>query len=748
MRHVLACGGISVGAFKGLTVGTVAASALAGVVVGVVEVVSLLGSAILAFPGPLQAHIGTVLGAVILGGAIAGAVGSLISSIRGILIDVQESPAILLGLFAISIWATFPEDLGEADRAAVFIALFALTTVITGLFFLLLGSCRLGTLIRFIPYPVVGGVLAGLGVLLVIGAVSVSAGETFAIGEAFSYFGADDLLRWGPSLGLGVLLVVITRRFKGLFTIPACMLAGIVVFYAIALGSGVSHAELESAGWMLGPLPEGALFRMPDFSSLARVDFAMVGAYLPVLASILLVATIGLLLHASALELALRSDVDLNRELQAAGIGNIGAGAVGGLPAFHSLSTTLMYQNMRALHRLTPLFTAAAYVAIVIWGSTILSFVPRPVLAGMVFYMGLSLIWDWVVMTYRSLPRADWLIIVLIVLTTAAVGYLEGIGLGVLAGIILFQIGYTKVPVVKHALTGAQISSNLERAPAANAALREQGERCLVLQLQGYLFFGTAHTIVEQVRARLEAPDAVPLDFVLLDFRRVQGLDSATVTSFSKLHQMAGEKDFTLVLTAVSPEQLRLMKGGGVIGADASEIELVDSLDHGLEWIEDRVLEKLEIESAEPVPGRGALPRWLVDALPNAKAAQRFKAYLDPVDYAAGDDLIRQGDPSDCLYILRTGKASVYLESNGMRVRVRSYLAGTVVGEIGLYLGEPRTATVAAETDLSGWRLDAAALKRMGRDDPDLSAAFDRAVIGSLSVRLADTNRLLSAVMD
>ena len=80
-------------------------------------------------------------------------------------------------------------------------------------------------------------------------------------------------------------------------------------------------------------------------------------------------------------------------------------------------------------------------------------------------------------------------------------------------------------------------------------------------------------------------------------------------------------------------------------------------------------------------------------------------------------------------------------------MRIKTYLAGTVIGEIGLYLGEPRTATVVVDNAISGGKLDQQSFRRMWENDPDIARAFDCAVVVLLSRRLSETNRLLTSVM-
>ena len=142
------------------------------------------------------------------------------------------------------------------------------------------------------------------------------------------------------------------------------------------------------------------------------------------------------------------------------------------------------------------------------------------------------------------------------------------------------------------------------------------------------------------------------------------------------------------------------------------------------------------------------LPEALRTRIPDPALRERLRAYLKPAAYPVGKTLMVQGGPADSLLIIRSGRAAVYLESNDALLRVKSYAAGTVIGEIGLYHGDARSATVVAEEEVDALMLDRDGLAAMRRDDPQLASALDRAVIMLLSERLDHSNRLLTELMD
>ena len=123
--------------------------------------------------------------------------------------------------------------------------------------------------------------------------------------------------------------------------------------------------------------------------------------------------------------------------------------------------------------------------------------------------------------------------------------------------------------------------------------------------------------------------------------------------------------------------------------------------------------------------------------------------YTTRLEIAPGTEIIRQGDPAADLYFVESGQVTVSLSLRERgRVRLRKMGAGTVAGEVGLYLGGERSASVVADTPSVVHRLGRDALARMAQEDPTLVAAFHQCMAKLLAERLINTNEALRAVLD
>src|SRR5262249_34021427 len=150
---------------------------------------------------------------------------------------------------------------------------------------------------------------------------------------------------------------------------------------------------------------------------------------------------------------------------------------------------------------------------------------------GLLFYLGLGLLVEWVYASWFRFSRLDHLLVLLILAIIAFWGFLVGVAAGVVIACLVFAYSYSRQRVIKHAFTGAKHHSNVDRTAPQQGFLREQGDPVYILVLQGYIFFGTANTLLDHVRRRFEAGDKTKTRFLLFDFGMVTGLDASAALS-------------------------------------------------------------------------------------------------------------------------------------------------------------------------------------------------------------------------
>ena len=199
----------------------------------------------------------------------------------------------------------------------------------------------------------------------------------------------------------------------------------------------------------------------------------------------------------------------MNAELRATGWANVAAGAVGGPPGYMYLADTLITQRLVGRRRGPAVVAAFGILSVLlVVGASVLEFVPEFVIGGLLLFVGADFMVEWLWSSRRRMTRQDYALMWGIVLViVATVGFLPGVAAGLVAAIALFVVRYSRIDVVKHSLTARDHRSNIERSEVDADYLQEAGDSVLILQFQGFIFFGTASRITRHVRSRRESTE-------------------------------------------------------------------------------------------------------------------------------------------------------------------------------------------------------------------------------------------------
>ncbi len=716
-----------------------------GLILAIFEVVFAASMAALIFSGPLAGHVADGIGLALFGGIINGLAVALLGSLPGTVGGVQDAPAAILAVMAGSIVAAIP---GGASGNAAFItvaATMAVTALLTGACLLAMGHFRLGNLVRFLPYPVVGGFLAGTGWLLFSGGLSMMTSLSVTPADLSSFIEPDVLLLWLPGLLGAIAVFLAMRRFDHPLLLPALIVVGVILFYVAVWLAGLSSEQMAERGLLLGQVSGNQLWPPMALADLQQVNWPLVLNQSLSIATIVILSMVGVLLNASGLEVTFDQDIDLNQELRAAGTGNLVTGLGAGLVGFQQLSGSALALGLKGKSRWTGLIAASVCALFLIFGGGSLSVFPKSVLGGLVVLVGLSFLYDWLVESWARLPRQDYAIIIIIVLTTALVGFLEAVILGLLIAVLLFAVSYSWADVIRAEMSGATYHSRVTRPRQQQLLLDQMAARLAIFQLQGFIFFGTAHTIGDRVKQRISGPDEGRPSHVILDFSRVTGLDSTASISFSKIVQEAARRDISLGIAAPKPVIMNQLIRAGLCEPDAG-FRLFASLDKGVEWCEEELLAAAGVDRDVQPP---SIAEQLTQILGDAPGVAALTAYMQRLEVDAGQRVIVQGDPADTMYFVESGRVTAQLvRPDGEPVRLQSMASGNVIGEIGFYLGGNRTADVIADEASVIYRLSLADLETMQAKDAHLAAILHRLVAILLSERVAHLTAVVDSVSD
>ena len=709
--------------------------------IGVIAINLTISFAALIFNGQLSDYLSIGISLALFSVIVIGVVSALTSSLPGIISGPRSSPAAILGLSAAAIASSLSGSVSPDELFLTVVAMIVLTSLVTGTLFLVLGQLKLGNLIRFLPYPVVGGFLAGIGLLLVRGSIRVLTGISFSFSQSALFFQSDLLFKWLSGFIFAMLLLLATRRYKHFLIMPGILMTAIASFYLVLWLSNTSLAEASAQGWLLGPFPKGGGWHLLTFDAITHANWKSIFSLAGNGATILGLSAVAALLQITGIELAVEQDMDLNRELKIAGLANILSGLGGGMSGYPAPSMTVLGLKMGAKSSLVGLFAAALCGVVLIFGSDILSNFPKPIVGGLNMYIGLSFLTKWLYDGWFKFSKADYAIVILILVTIGTIGFLEGVGVGLIAAMVLFVVNYSRGDAVRHSLSAATYRSNVERPRLYQQLIQKKGHWLHIIELQGFVFFGLSNKLLEKVRQEINAPNQ-SARYVLIDFRLVTGLDSSAAMSFTKMKQLAKINDVVLVFTNLS-SQIRKQLDTEVLNSGENIIwRIFPDLDRGAAWCEDQMIQTFESV------GFAVKPKTLIEelekSLPPSIPSDRLIKYFSQKSVDEGYTLIQQEDAPKSLHFIEKGQVTVWLErASGESIRIRTSGEGTLIGELGIYLNTPATASVITDEPSVIYSLSADSLQEMEEKDPDVATAFHRFIAQLLAERLVDNTRAL-----
>jgi sulfate permease, SulP family len=706
---------------------------LAGLTVGLVSLTYSVSFAALIFTGNLASQFPQGVGSALISSAIVGAIVALRSSFPFAIAGPDSTATAAIALMTTAIAGEIQQSNAGAERLfpTVWMAI-ALSTCLTGVLLYAVGRMRLGRWARFIPYPVMGGFLAGTGLLITCSSFTVMAGVRLGWQELPQLCQAETMLHWLPGVLFAVVSIGVTKIYPQPLVLPAILLGAIVGFNLLWQAVGV-FIPLNPHGWFLEAVASDKLWHSWTAASFTQVDWQVLLGQLGASIVLVVVVVITLLLNITGVELATQQDSTLDGELRINGIANIVVCLCGGMVGHLSLNRTLLHRSAGADSRIAGLTAAAFSGAVLLFGSVIMAYIPLFVLGGLLLTIGVKLLHEWVIRAWFRFSHLDYALILLILAIIAIWGFLSGIGIGIVVACTLFVLSYSRHQAIRHTFSGATHSSNVGRSVAQQRLLRQQGDRLHMLILQGYLFFGTANTLLENVSGRLRDPTLPPIEFVILDFRLVSGLDASAVLSFIKMRQLAYKHEVRLVFTQLHPNIFQKLQQGDCIQTQNDLIQVFDRLDDGIEWCEDRLLETRSLRRPRTLP----LALQLGDIFTDSNHVASFMRYLHKIQVESDCPLFSQGESPETLYFIESGRVT---ESgrlqHGQTRRWQTLGAGTIVGENSFYLGTPHQTTAIAELPTTLYCLSRSHLQTMRQEHPQVVTAFEDFIIRFLVERL------------
>jgi SulP family sulfate permease len=723
---------------NGLPLRVVLKDILGGGAASVLTVTFGLSYSLLIFGGSLSPYLSYGVAATFIASAILAGVIAVGSSLPFAISGPESSTAAMTGILASSmVERMLAADPSAPVLPAVLITL-AVTTILTGVVLCCFGMTRMGRAIRYVPYPVVGGFLAATGCLILLGAVRVITGHPLEF-TTLSQFG-DPLIfkKLAAACFMAVVLYMTWHRSRSSFGLPAILVGGIVAAHVMFWLSGLSPADAQAAGWTFEPPPSVTIMLPWTVEGLTHYPWKILAELSGNLIAVIFVTASSALFNTTGVEVATNREANLERELNVTGIANILSGVLGGYTGCISISRTVLNFNAGGTGPLAGLTVAAVSLLMLIFAPTLLGYMPKFVLGGLLIYLGADGLHKWVVQSRRRLSQTDYLSLLVIVVIIVEWGFIAGILIGVVIGCATFALSASRIDSIKFSFDGSEYRSSLDRSREQLAVLAAHGGSIQGLNLQSYLFFGSANRLYQHVKALLARhPEC---RFLVFDFKLVTGVDSSAAYSFAQIKRAASERGIRLVLVHLQAVTEKGLRSSEFISRDVS---IMPELDHALEWCENEIIAQHEGRGDE----EASLRDWFVRILGSEEEAAELIHRCERLEVNAGDVIVRAGDAADSMHFILDGRVGVMIPTgDGELTRVRSLGRYTTIGEMGLVAGTPRNATIQAEIASVLYVLSARQFEAIKSESPVLSQKLLTFFVLVMAERLTFANRLIGVL--
>ena len=504
---------------------------VAGLVVGVVALPLAMAFAIASGARPEQGIYTAIIG------------GGLISIFGGSRVQIAGPTGAFIAILA-------------GVTAKYGIAGLQVATLMAGAMMLLMGIAKMGGVIRFIPAPVVVGFTAGIGVIIFVGQWSDFFGLPKPAGEHFHQKLLHLLQSLPqvhlPTLGLAVLglaLVLLTPRVKGLARVPGPLVAMIAV---TLLQMALQLPGVATIGSAFGGIPTG----LPEFS-LPQLSLAQALQLIGPAFTIAMLGSIEALLSAVVADGMAGTRHDSNQELVGQGLANIVAPLFGGFAATGAIARTATNIRNGATSPLAGITHALTLVAVLLFLAPLAAGIPLAALAAILFVVA----WNMSEARHfahlmKTAPRADRVILLITFVLTVFADLVVAVNVGMILAILHFL---------------RRMAETVETQPADEDELRAELARhglpplprgLLVYEIAGPMFFGAVENFERALAQTHTEPQAL-----VIRLRRVPFMD---ITGIQVLEEVAGKlrkRGVTVVLCEANERVRGKLERAGVIDA-------------------------------------------------------------------------------------------------------------------------------------------------------------------------------------
>jgi SulP family sulfate permease len=424
-----------------------------------------------------------------------------------------------------------------------------IATIMAGIILILMGLCRLGNLIKFIPYTITTGFTAGIAVTIVLGQIKDFMGLTFQgspissfdkLCEIFHCIGTINL----QALFIGLIsLAVLIIWPKINQKIPASLIA---IFAAIAV-MHIFHMKVNTIGSLYEISNKPPVFHFPSIS------FHTVQEELPNAITIAILASIESLLSCVVSDGMTGSRHRSNMELIAQGAGNICSGLFGGIPATGAIARTAANVKNGGRTPISGMVHSVVLLLILVILMPYAALIPMPAIAAILFTVAYNMSeWRTFVDLVKTSPKSD----ILVLFVTFFLTVVFDLVVAIECGIILASFLFLKRMSEETNVNGWKYVDDEEDDDPDSTQLKHVPGNTLVYEIIGPMFFGAADKI-------MEISTDEKINCIILRMHGVPAIDATAVNNLKKLYEKCNAHHITLILSHVNEQPLHAIQKAG-----------------------------------------------------------------------------------------------------------------------------------------------------------------------------------------
>ncbi len=505
---------------------------------------------------------GIIVGIVALPLAIAFGIASGVSPEKGII------TAIIAG-FIISFLGGSKVQIGGPTGAFIVIIYgiiqeyglegLMIATMMAGVLLILLGVFKLGTVIKFIPYPIIVGFTSGIAVTIFTTQIADIFGLQFGdekipgdfIGKWILYFHHFDTVNWWNVIVsiVSVFIIAITPKFSK--KVPGSLVAIILVtvgVYFLKMYGGITCIDTIGDRFSIqAQLPEAAV---------PQLDWEAVKNLFPVAITIAVLGAIESLLSAAVADGVIGDRHDSNTELIAQGIANLATPLFGGIPATGAIARTMTNINNGGRSPIAGIVHAVVLLLILLFLMPLAQYIPMACLAGVLVIVSYNMSGWRVFKGLLKNPKSDVTVLLITFFLTVIFDLTVAIEVGLVIACVLFM---------KRVMETTEISVITDEIDPNKESDLEVHEEHLIIpqgvevyEINGPYFFGIA-TKFEEIMARLGDRPQIRI----IRMRKVPFIDSTGIHNLTTLCKMSQKENINIILSGVNEKVHAVLEKSG-----------------------------------------------------------------------------------------------------------------------------------------------------------------------------------------